>query len=397
VRNNCWNYVKLSTITTKIGSGVTPRGGQSAYKNSGIPLIRSQNVHINRFELKGLVYISAEQDERMKNSRVFPGDVLLNITGASIGRVCVVPDEMCPANVNQHVSIIRCNEHIDSEFLAFYLANPDFQKFIFESQSGATRQALTKTMIEAFEIPLPPLKEQKRIVAILNTNMADFSRARAAAEQQLKTAQLLLNAYIKSVFEHGKYNGWSNPKLGEICEFIGGSQPPKHKFSNTYKPGYVRLVQIQDFRKSNVAVYIPKEDSKRRFTKDDVMIGRYGPPVFQILRGLSGAYNVALMRANPKQNLLSKDFLFYLLKEEGIQNAVISQSQRAAGQSGINKQFLESYEVWLPLKEQQDIIVQRLNKISDATTKLFRILQGRLKDIEALPASLIKKAFMGKL
>ncbi len=91
-----WKWIRLGDYVTKIGSGITPRGGHATYLNSGIPLIRSQNVHMNRFEMLGLAYISSEQDNLMKLSRVIKDDVLLNITGASIGRVCVVPsDQKC--------------------------------------------------------------------------------------------------------------------------------------------------------------------------------------------------------------------------------------------------------------------------------------------------------------
>ena len=108
--------------------------------------------------------------------------------------------------------------------------------------------------------------------------------------------------------------GWKWVKLGDVCSFEGGSQPEKSFFKYQPLPDYIRLVQIQDFRLSHVSVYIPKKYAKRTFNEDDVMIGRYGPPVFQILRGLSGAYNVALMKAVPK-NDLSKDYLFYLLNQ----------------------------------------------------------------------------------
>src|SRR5207245_1195041 len=101
-------------------------------------------VHMNRFAPDGLVYITVDQDAEMEGSRVQPNDVLLNITGASIGRVCVVPDELCPANVNQHVSIIRLDDTLSPHFVAYYLASPKFQEFIDDSQAGATRQALTK-------------------------------------------------------------------------------------------------------------------------------------------------------------------------------------------------------------------------------------------------------------
>src|SRR5437763_11739980 len=116
-----WPIQKLGDVAIKIGSGLTPRGGSASYQNSGIPLIRSQNVHINHFSRDGLAYISTEQDAAMSGTRVQPGDVLLNITGASIGRVCVVPRDLCPANVNQHVAIVRLNRSMDPTFLVLHL------------------------------------------------------------------------------------------------------------------------------------------------------------------------------------------------------------------------------------------------------------------------------------
>lgn len=101
--------------------------------------------------------------------------------------------------------------------------------------------------------------------------------------------------------------------MGEIIEFKGGNQPPKSDFIFEPKQGYIRLVQIRDFKSDKYATYIPQEKAKRIFEVDDVMIARYGPPVFQILRGLSGSYNVALMKASPKENI-RKGFIFYLLQ-----------------------------------------------------------------------------------
>ena len=136
----------------------------------------------------------------MSESRVLSADVLLNITGASIGRVCVVPDDLPPANVNQHVSIIRCDGSIIPQFLAFYLATPAFQKHILDTQAGATRQALTKALIEGFEIPLPPLSEQRRIAGILREQMAAVERARAAAEAELEAIEALPAALLRRAF-----------------------------------------------------------------------------------------------------------------------------------------------------------------------------------------------------
>jgi type I restriction enzyme S subunit len=162
---NRWETHPLKSLATKIGSGATPSGGSESYFKEGIPLIRSMNIHFRGFNETGLVFLSDEQADKLSNVAVQPNDVLLNITGASIGRVTIAPHRMDGARVNQHVTIIRPTPDLSPRFLAIFLASPNVQRMINEIQIGATRQALTKGMIEHFEIPLPPLAEQKRIVA----------------------------------------------------------------------------------------------------------------------------------------------------------------------------------------------------------------------------------------
>lgn len=185
-------FVELKELATKIGSGSTPSGGKSAYKQSGIPLIRSMNVHFGGFKYDGLAFIDDAQARKLDNVTVKANDVLLNITGASIGRVTIAPREMEGARVNQHVCIIRTNERIQPRYLELCLAAPYTQDRIFDVQVGATREALTKGMIEKFPIPLPPRAEQKRIVAKLDELMAlcDALESRIDAAES-KQSQLL--------------------------------------------------------------------------------------------------------------------------------------------------------------------------------------------------------------
>ncbi|MDZ7968918.1 MAG: restriction endonuclease subunit S [Nostoc sp. DedSLP03] len=196
-------------------------------------------------------------------------------------------------------------------------------------------------------------------------------------------------------FEDGKRklpSGWRWVKLGHVCDFIGGMQPPKHTFKYEPLPGYVRLVQIQDFRRSDVAVYIPIEEAKRNFDESDVMIGRYGPPLFQILRGLSGAYNVALIKTVPKDGLL-KDYLYYLLQEPTIQNVVIAQSQRSAGQTGLQKEFVENLIVPLPPLDEQKRIAAILNEKMEGVEEARRNAIAQLEAAKDLPAAYLRAVF----
>jgi len=198
--------VRLGEVADKIGSGVTPRGGQDSYLSEGIPLIRSQNVHLNHFKREGLALISKEQDALMKETRVYPDDVLLNITGASIGRVCVVPGELCPANVNQHVCIIRAGDVFDPNYLSLWLSRPSFQKYIWGAQSGATRQALTKEMIENFQIPKPAIEVQRSITSSLMLVMHEAKRVSEVLDSQLDALNKLSTAYLCEAFDGDEIN-----------------------------------------------------------------------------------------------------------------------------------------------------------------------------------------------
>lgn len=177
-----WSGVKLGKIASKVGSGATPRGGSESYKDSGIPLIRSQNVRFEGFTPEGLAFLNQEQADALKEVTVRSGDVLLNITGASIGRVTQAPRVMEGARVNQHVCIIRPLLGIDAAFLARYLATSSVQEMISTEQYGVTRQALTKGQILEFDIPVPPFSEQRRIVAKLEflLNKVNASQKRLA-------------------------------------------------------------------------------------------------------------------------------------------------------------------------------------------------------------------------
>ena len=170
-----WKEYKLGDICTKIGSGATPKGGKESYLGGGISLIRSQNVLDFTFSLDGLAFINEEQANKLNGVEIKKDDVLLNITGDSVARCCIVPDSILPARVNQHVSIVRGdNTIVLNEYILYYL---QFKKqlLLSLSQGGATRNALTKGMIEEFPILLPSLDEQSKIVSILKS-LDDKSR-----------------------------------------------------------------------------------------------------------------------------------------------------------------------------------------------------------------------------
>lgn len=246
--------LRLGDHCLKIGSGATPRGGKEAYLAEGpFSLIRSQNVLNERFSVGGLAFISQEQADQLSNVDVQPDDVLLNITGDSVARVCQVDPVVLPARVNQHVAIIRPRpEVIDPRFLRYFLVSPEMQAHMLGlAASGATRNALTKGMIEKFEIPAAPLTEQRAIAATLgalddkielNRKMnatleaiaralfrdwfVDFGPTRAKMEgREPYFSPDLWSLFPDRLDAEGKPEGWEEKPLTEFFSIIGGGTP----------------------------------------------------------------------------------------------------------------------------------------------------------------------------
>ena len=256
-----WPEAALGEVCIKIGSGATPRGGRDVYLQDGpYALIRSQNVYNSGFARTGLAFIGDEHAEALHNVEVLSDDVLLNITGDSVARVCQVDPIILPARVNQHVAIIRTDpDKLDASYLRYYLAAPEVQETLLSwAGSGGTRNALTKKMIESFVVRAPAdLAEQRVIAHILGTldekielnrrmnetleAMAwalfkswfmDFGPVRAKMEGRWSRGGSLpgLPAHLYDLFpdclvdsELGEIpEGWEVKPLGEVVEFAYG-------------------------------------------------------------------------------------------------------------------------------------------------------------------------------
>ena len=159
-----WNWVRLGQLVTKLGSGSTPCGGKHAYKEKGIPFIRSQNVYNDGLRLNNVAYIDEKTNDAHIGSVVKPNDLLLNITGGSIGRCCIVPESLSIANVSQHVMIVRPIDSRIKEFIHLVICSPYFFNKIMELQVGATKEGLSATSASKMLVPIAPLSEQKQIL-----------------------------------------------------------------------------------------------------------------------------------------------------------------------------------------------------------------------------------------
>lgn len=196
---NGWCFVRLGDITTRLGSGSTPRGGQSAYVDNGIPFLRSQNVLNDGLKLDDVVYITPETHEVMSNTTVFGNDILLNITGASLGRTTIFPTDIGEANVNQHVTIIRLVDVEMCKFVHLGLMSPMVQKLVWGRQVGMAIEGLSKKVLEQFEFPIPPLEEQHRIVAKVDELMSLCDALEAQTEASISAHQILVETLLNAL------------------------------------------------------------------------------------------------------------------------------------------------------------------------------------------------------
>ena len=220
--------IKLVEACLKIGSGATPRGGKNVYCEKGISLIRSQNVLDFDFSENGLVYINEGQASKLNNVEVLEGDVLLNITGDSVARATIMKSDFLPARVNQHVAIIRAKKEIISPLYLLYFLQYQKSYLLQLASAGATRNALTKSMIAGIELELPSLDIQRKIVSILNDIQEKILENKKINENLEQQVSILYQSW----FEDFKItNGvcpedWSYQELSSIADIASGKRPP---------------------------------------------------------------------------------------------------------------------------------------------------------------------------
>lgn len=173
---------------------------------------------------------------------------------------------------------------------------------------------------------------------------------------------------------------WEAKTIGELIGFSGGSQPPRSTFCFSSRPGFIRLIQIRDYKSDTFETYIPTALAQKTCTAEDIMIGRYGPPIFQILKGIDGAYNVALIKTIPKQKI-DNIFWYYFLKQDKLFNFIELLSRRSSGQTGVEMPALKAYGLPLPPLKEQRAIAATLSDIDALISGLDQLI-AKKRDIK---------------
>lgn len=299
---------KMKDICLKIGSGATPRGGKKAYIDSGISLIRSQNVLDFRFSCDGLAHINEQQANKLNNVIVENGDVLLNITGDSVARVCIVEDDILPARVNQHVAIIRANTDIVLANYLLYFLQMSKPYLLQIAAGGATRNALTKGMLEELELEVPPIGKQEKIVSIIDDLQRKIKQNTEINENLLQQARSLFHQWAT-----GTSSAMS--KLSDIAEINPETYSPKDNWSFV---NYLDTSSITEGTITEVQYILPSEEKLPSRAR---RILRKGDIVFSTVRPNQLHYGII---ANPMPNMLgSTGFTVIRSKYAAIPNEII--------------------------------------------------------------------------
>ena len=395
--------MKKGWVTKRLGDVGKTQYGLSESMNEvgkGFKIFRMGEVQDGQLLDTGRMKYADISRAEFELYKLQAGDVLFNRTNSFelVGKTGIFALEGDYCFASYLVRLLPDRKKVVPEFLNYFMNSEAFQKSVKGKASQSTNQAnINATILSNELISFPEsLAEQQRVVGLLDEAFEGLATAKANAEKNLQNARALFESHLQSVFTQ-RGPGWVKTTLGEVIEIVGGSQPPKSVFSKTKKPDNIRLIQIRDYKSDKHVVFIPRDQARRFCNADDVMIGRYGPPLFQILRGIEGAYNVALMKAVPDEAKLSRDFLFYFLKHSAILQYVIYHSSRAAGQIGVTKETLEPYPIALPSLEEQRKVVETFQELETETQRLARLYERKHAALEALKKSLLHQAFTGEL
>jgi len=421
-----WELINLGKVCSKIGSGITPRGGEKVYTDSGTALIRSQNVHNNSFRKDGLAYIDEPIAKEMENVIVEKNDVLLNITGDSVARCCTVPEEVLPARVNQHVSIIRTDKQkLAPVFLRYWLTSPKMQAIMLSlAQSGGTRNALTKGMIEKFAIPKPAPEEQIAISKILY----DLDSKIELNQQMNKTLEAIGQAIFKHWFvdfefpneiekpykssggkmsdsELGKIpKGWRVMKLGEYVNVVKGCSYR----SIDLKESETALVTLKSINrggglnKDGYKEYVGEYNEDQILNDGDIVVAQTDltqkaevigrPAVVNSLDKYSTLVaSLDLQIVRPKNNF-SKNYVYYLLKTEEFHNHALSYTNGTTVLH-LNKNAVPKFISIIPSKE----ILDKFDNIIESILTKIAISESEIQTLSYLRDSLLPKLMSGKI
>jgi len=365
--------------------------------SEGIRLVQTGNIGFGYFKDKEdkSRYISEKTFHRLNCTEILPGDLLVSRLPDPVGKSCIIPEINSKMITGVDCTIIRPKDNFLSNFLCYFQMSDKYLKDVQSGVSGATRQRISRKNLGLIEIPLPPLPEQQRIVAILDEAFATIAKAKANAQQNLQNAKELFESYLQGVFEN-KGEGWEEKTLGEIGKPSMCKRILKHQTSTT---GEIPFYKIGTFGKTPDA-FISKEiydEFRTKYSfpkKGDILISASGTIGRRVRYDGEPAFfqdsNIVWINNDEKQILNDYLYVFYEFCDW--------QPSKGATISRLYNSNLTSIKIVFPKSiGEQKTILKKIDAVSTEAKKLESIYQQKINDLEELKKSVLQKAFAGEL
>jgi len=386
-----WQIVKLSElIDVQNGFAFNSRD----YSESGNFLMRIGNVQNGYISTEDTKFVKLPTDGSLDRFILIKDDILVSLTG-NVGRVGVIQESHLPAALNQRVARISIhkNSPVSRELILHFLYSDWFRDALIRAGHGAAQQNVsTKDLVE-IEIPVPPLDEQKRIVALLDEAFENIATAKANTEKNLQNAKALFESQLQSIFckDASLKKGWQIKKLGSICAF------DKKQGMHDGLP-YVGLEHIESHTARFIGISEPcsVKSTTFRFSDKHVLYGRLRPYLNKALApDFEGHCSTEIFPLKPSNNLLRKYLLFWLLADDTCRRVNATCSGARMPRAQMNQVL--GFEIPLPTVNEQERIVTQLNLLREEIQNLTIIYQRKIDALDALKKSLLHQAFTGGL
>ena len=404
---NGWKKHKLGDVCHLVRG---PFGGslkKSIFVPDGYAVYEQQHAINNQFE-SIRYFIRYDKFEEMKRFQVLPGDLIMSCSG-TMGKVAKVPTDVKKGIINQALLKITPNENLNADFLNYYMISPNFQEQLaLNTQGVAIKNVASVKVLKEIQLPLPPLEDQKRIVAILDEAFEGIEKAQANAEKNLANVAELFDSELNTTFLSDRRD-WTRYKLSELTTKIGSGATPKGGKKSYKLEGIslIRSLNVHDrtFLMKNLAFLDDAQAGKLSnvtIEEDDVLFNITGASVARCCvvpdHVLPARVNQHVSILRPIQDKLLPDFLCYLMTSKIYKDLLLGIGEAGATRQAITKKQLEDFAVQIPDSlDEQKVFIEKLDKAASLTQRLEVVYQEKLKDLAELKQSLLEKAFSGEL
>lgn len=393
-----WCLKTFSDIAAIRGGKRVPKGYKLLDHNTGFPYIRVTNFNENGcVDLDKIQYISDEVYEVIKKYTITENDMYISIAG-TIGKTGIIPSSLNGANITENACKLVFMDNIYNKYVLYFTFSEDFQKQAGLNTRTAAMPKLALTRLATTKINVPPLPEQKQIVAILDKVFAAIDRAKANIEKNIENAKELFQSKLNEIFSQ-KGEGWEEKRLGDVCEIASKLiDPTDKKYQDLLHVGGGNIVtETGELINLKTAEEEKLKSGKFVFNTNVVLYNKIRPYLVKVSRpNFNGLCSADMYPFSPNDKVIIKDFLYFLLISKDFTDYAIKGSARA-GMPKVNRKFLFGYSFTLPSIMVQNRIIEDLDSLRHHSQSLDNKYKAKVKHLDDLKKSILQKAFQGDL